>query len=213
MRKIPTLFRRNNQTHQVDPAITPGCEWVLRGEGRATRKVDGTGVLLRAGTAYKRREVKPGRPAPDGFELVEQDPVTKKQFGWIPIDRADPSDRYHVEAIANLESDWRTPGPDGDTYELVQLVSGEQAATLLTDDGLVGVAEYADGIGPSIQLIVGDRSRAVAARGLGLEVHPYTVRASRLPDGFSDAGVYMRHLFDDLGATGVFTDNPDLFPR
>ena len=51
MRKIPTLFRRNNQTHQVDPAITPGCEWVLRGEGRATRKVDGTGVLLRAGTA------------------------------------------------------------------------------------------------------------------------------------------------------------------
>ena len=101
----------------------------------------------------------------------------------------------------------------GDTYELVQLVSGEQAATLLTDDGLVGVAEYADGIGPTIQLIVGDRSRAVAARGLGLEVHPYTVRASRLPDGFSDAGVYMRHLFDDLGATGVFTDNPDLFPR
>ena len=63
--------------------------------------------------------MKPGRPAPDGFELVEQDPVTKKQFGWIPIDRADPSDRYHVEAIANLESDWRTPGPDGDTYELV----------------------------------------------------------------------------------------------
>lgn len=101
----------------------------------------------------------------------------------------------------------------GDTYELVQLVSGEQAATLLTDDGLLGVAEYADGIGPSVQLIVGDRSRAVAARELGLEVHPYTVRASRLPDGFSDAGAYMRYLFDELGATGVFTDNPDLFPR
>ena len=101
----------------------------------------------------------------------------------------------------------------GDTYKLVQLVGGDQAATLLTDDGLRGVAEYADGIGPSVQLIADDSSRAATARGLGLEVHPYTVRASRLPDGFSDAGAYMRHLFDDLGATGVFTDNPDLFPR
>lgn len=101
----------------------------------------------------------------------------------------------------------------GDTYELVQLVGGEQAATLLTDDGLRAVAEYADGIDPAVQLITDEPSRAAAARRLGLEIHPYTVRASRLPDGFSDAGAYMRHLFDDLGATGVFTDNPDLFPR
>jgi glycerophosphoryl diester phosphodiesterase len=101
----------------------------------------------------------------------------------------------------------------GDTYKLVQLVSGGQASTLLTDDGLSDVAAYADGIGPAIALIAADPSRAVAARALDLEIHPYTVRASRLPDGFTDAGAYMRHLFDDLGATGVFTDNPDLFPR
>ena len=101
----------------------------------------------------------------------------------------------------------------GETYALVQLVGGGQAETLLTDDGLRDVARYADGIGPSIQLLVDDPSRSTAARALGLEIHPYTVRASRLPDGFTDAGAYMRHLFDDLGATGVFTDNPDLFPR
>jgi glycerophosphoryl diester phosphodiesterase len=101
----------------------------------------------------------------------------------------------------------------GDTYALVQLVSGGQAETLMTDDGLREVAQYADGIGPAVQLIADDPSRSAMARELGLEIHPYTVRASRLPDGFSDAGVYMRHLFDDLGATGVFTDNPDLFPR
>ena len=100
-----------------------------------------------------------------------------------------------------------------DTYDLVQLVGGAQAATLLTDDGLREVAEYADGIGPAVQLIADEPSRAVAARGLGLEIHPYTVRASRLPDGFSDTGAYISHLVDDLGATGVFTDNPDLFPR
>ena len=44
-------------------------------------------------------------------------------------------------------------------------------------------------------------------------MHPYTVRATRLPAKHADAGAYMRHLFHDLGATGVFTDNPDLFPR
>ena len=44
-------------------------------------------------------------------------------------------------------------------------------------------------------------------------MHPYTVRATRLPEGYADAGAYMRYLFDDLRATGVFTDNPDLFPR
>lgn len=101
----------------------------------------------------------------------------------------------------------------GNTYELVQLISGGQAETLLTDDGLRDVAGYADGIGPAVQLISDEPARAIAARALGLEIHPYTVRASRLPDGFSDTTIYMRHLFDDLGVTGVFTDNPDLFPR
>jgi glycerophosphoryl diester phosphodiesterase len=62
-------------------------------------------------------------------------------------------------------------------------------------------------------LIADEPARAIAARALGLEIHPYTVRASGLPDGFSDTAAYIRHIFDDLGATGVFTDNPDLFPR
>ncbi len=102
----------------------------------------------------------------------------------------------------------------GETYDLVQLVGGgEQAATLLSDAGLSDVAAYADGIGPAAPLIARDPTRAAAALDLGLEIHPYTVRASRLPEGFEDAGAYMRYLFDDLGATGVFTDNPDLFPR
>ena len=56
-------------------------------------------------------------------------------------------------------------------------------------------------------------SRAAAVRHAGLELHPYTVRASRLPAPFTDATAFMVHLVDDLGATGIFTDNPDLFPR
>jgi glycerophosphoryl diester phosphodiesterase len=100
----------------------------------------------------------------------------------------------------------------GATYRLVQLVGGGQEA-LLTEEGLDEVVGYAIGIGPAIPLLVEDPSRGHAARARGLQVHPYTVRARRLPDGHTDAVAYIRYLFDDLGATGVFTNNPDLFPR
>ena len=100
----------------------------------------------------------------------------------------------------------------GDTYRLIQLVGGGQEA-LLSEQGLADVARYATGVGPSIALLVADPSRGQAARDHGLEIHPYTVRATRLPEGYADAGAYMRYLFDALSATGVFTDNPDLFPR
>ena len=83
MKKIPTLFVRNRERHLVSPAVTPGCEWVLEGEGRPTRKVDGTAVLLRDGTAYKRRTIKPGKTAPAGFEEADHDPATGKRFGWM----------------------------------------------------------------------------------------------------------------------------------
>ena len=100
----------------------------------------------------------------------------------------------------------------GDTYRLVQLVGGGQEA-LLSEQGLRDVERYATGVGPAISLLVEDPSRGRTARAHGLEIHPYTVRASRLPDGYADVGAYIRYLFDDLSATGVFTDNPDLFPR
>ena len=101
----------------------------------------------------------------------------------------------------------------GSTYPLIQLVGGSEAPTLMTDNGLTEVATYAAGIGPALPILLDDPSRVAAARELGLAIHPYTVRASRLPVGFADATAYMAYLFDELGVTGVFTDNPDLFPR
>lgn len=101
----------------------------------------------------------------------------------------------------------------GPTYRLIQLVSPSQAGSVMSDQGLRQVASYAAGIGPALSIIVDDPSRASAARRLGLELHPYTVRAASLPNRFADARAYMSYLLNDLGATGLFTDNPDLFPR
>jgi len=112
MQKIPTIFVRDtsSQPALVTPVWTTGCEWVRDGEGMATVKHDGSCCLVRDGVLYKRREVKRGRPAPEGFELVETDERTGKSFGWVLVgDGAE--DRWHREAF---------PSADGDgTYELM----------------------------------------------------------------------------------------------
>ena len=117
MRKIPTLFVRNPQTHKIEPVLSDGCDWVLRNEGRATRKLDGTAVLLRNGRAYKRREVKPRQAPPAHFEHLETDTTTGKMLGWVPIHPTAPSDQYFVEAIRRTEI--RILPPNGETYELL----------------------------------------------------------------------------------------------
>lgn len=90
MKKIPTLFLRDpDDMRHVLPETTPGCEWVLRGEGAATRKYDGTCVLVRRdGLGHQllmRREVKIGREPPANFIEVDHDPVTDKRVGWEPM--------------------------------------------------------------------------------------------------------------------------------
>ena len=60
MKKIPTLFERdwNGDRSRVLPQVHSGCEWVLAGEGIATRKLDGTCCMIRDGKLYKRRELR-----------------------------------------------------------------------------------------------------------------------------------------------------------
>jgi hypothetical protein len=114
MRKIPSVFQRAwDGDRQALRAVTAGTEWVLAGEGVATRKWDGTCCLVRGGKLLKRYEVKAhGRP-PQNFEpATDADPVTGKQQGWVPVGDG-PEDQFHRAAWAN------SPNlPDG-TYELV----------------------------------------------------------------------------------------------
>jgi hypothetical protein len=119
MRKIKTLFLRDpaNPKH-VLPEVNPACAWVLAGEGTATRKWDGTCVLVRCGAMFARREVKPGKQAPPDFELCETDPVTGMSVGWVPVTEA-PEWARHWEAYRNTpgEGDVTLSVSDG-TYEL-----------------------------------------------------------------------------------------------
>lgn len=100
MKKIPTMFERDwdGDRSRVVDKVHPGCEWVLRGEGLATRKLDGTCCMIRGGQLYKRRELRKGDVPPAQFEQEGHDEETGKTVGWVPCGGG-PEDRYHMEAF------------------------------------------------------------------------------------------------------------------
>jgi glycerophosphoryl diester phosphodiesterase len=91
---------------------------------------------------------------------------------------------------------------------LVQLLGTDpQFEPALTEEGLAQVAAYADGIGPSMYLVVRPGS---GVEVLGMVVHPYTFRRDQLPEFVDDYEQLLKIFFDDAGVDGVFTDFPDL---
>ena len=115
MRKVPTLFVRDeNDRRYVTPEVTPGCEWVLAGEGTPTRKFDGTCVMFDGTDWWARREVKPGKVAPPNFVALSTDETTGKTVGWEPVEQSGFA-KWHAEAV-NVNP-FYTPEPG--TYELI----------------------------------------------------------------------------------------------
>lgn len=118
MRKIPTLFQRDpdNRAH-VTREVNSEAAWVIEGEGRATRKYDGTCVMLdEDGQWWARREVKPGKKPPPRWVQVAHDEVTGKSMGWEPVEQSAFA-KLHAEVMHNalIDKDDLDPG----TYELV----------------------------------------------------------------------------------------------
>lgn len=112
MEKIPTVFRRD-PAHQkrVLPKVTPGCEWVLAGEGVPTQQYNGVCVMYDGAMWWIRRVVKPGKRMPQTFRLLFTEPDTGTMVGWEPMERS-TFKKWHAEALGD-ETAW----PVG-TYEL-----------------------------------------------------------------------------------------------
>jgi glycerophosphoryl diester phosphodiesterase len=111
----------------------------------------------------------------------------------------------------------------------VMLVSrGPAPVDVTSEAGLKAIAAFAEGVGPEWPLVVPIENDALAAptplmaraRALGLEVHPWTVRAENAflpkslqrgtgPAAHGDADALLAALYA-AGVTGVFSACPDL---
>jgi hypothetical protein len=139
MKKIPSLFIRDYEHHIVGidetrhnyrygegrflatHEVTPGCEWVINGEGIATRKWDGIAILVSGGSAYRRYDAKHGKTPPEGFlPCQDPDPVTGHWLGWVRINHMSDKgqDKWIWEAVFNTFPGGYTNGKDG-TYEAI----------------------------------------------------------------------------------------------
>lgn len=118
MKKIISLFQRNYDTDKlVRDEIVPGAEWVIEGQGIATRKFDGTCCMIKNGKLFKRYDVKKGKKAPENFEPAQEaDTITGHWPGWLPVTES-KEDQWFNEGFENLKKSLNEDIPDG-TYEL-----------------------------------------------------------------------------------------------
>jgi hypothetical protein len=131
LKKIPSLFQRNYEgDRKVRNEVVPGCEWVLAGEGTATRKWDGMAVLVRLGEVFMRYDAKNGRTPPKNFVPAQPgpDPVNGHWPGWIPAEG--PNAKRVLDGIAWGIENLFDGGvvPDG-TYEVCGPTIGTRHGT------------------------------------------------------------------------------------
>lgn len=89
---------------------------------------------------------------------------------------------------------------------------------LLAPVRLASLAQWVDGIGPSMQhlIVVGENGTAKAndvvarAHAAGLVVHPYTFRTDALPKFVSRADELLHLMLRELRVDGMFVDQPDV---
>lgn len=123
MKKIPTLFKREFANHKVKKIldeVTEGMEWVLKGEGIATLKYDGSCCAIINGNFYKRYDAKKGKKAPEGaIPCCEPDMITGHHPHWVLVDSNNPADKWFwIAYCKEIEKQGTAPLPDG-TYEAI----------------------------------------------------------------------------------------------
>ena len=121
MKKIISLFVRDFSCMpaEITREVTPGAEWVTRGEGVATLKWDGTAALWKDGKLWGRFDAKRGKTPPAGWvECGPPDAVTGHHPGWVVIGD-EPQNRWHREAAVKGCDFDGDPLEDGATYEVI----------------------------------------------------------------------------------------------
>lgn len=132
LKKMKTLFKREFKDNKIEKCLNevePECEWVLKGEGYATEKLDGTCTLIQNGKIYRRYDYKPGRILPKGAIPCQEkpDPITGHFPHWLLCSENNKNDKYHIEALKKQKE------LENGTYELVGIHFNANPYNLNTD--------------------------------------------------------------------------------
>jgi len=145
----------------------------------------------------------------EGGYFTATDPVFIQSFEVGPLVRLRPLTEMRLVQLVDSK------GGPADQPE-------ETYASMLTAEGLTNIAQYADGIGASVPLLLGADGEPLPlteqAHAAGLLVHVWTLRrenaflpaALRSGDVPGDAGdmAALVRLMQRAGVDGVFSDNP-----
>lgn len=107
MKKIPTLFTREFENHNVKkvlPQVAEGLEFILENDDVIpTVKWDGSCCAIINGEFYKRYDAKQGKAPPKGaLPCCKPDPITGHWPHWVKVDMENPSDKWFVTAYNNF---------------------------------------------------------------------------------------------------------------
>ena len=139
--------------------------------------------------------------AKHGF-ATKDDPFYVQCFDWNEVQRIRNELGFKGKLIQLIaENAWgESPNVDFDY--------------LRTAEGLAEVAKVADGIGPWIAQVVDKSGKKTSlveeAHKVGLDLHPYTLRADALPAWAKNFDDVMQRVVIEAGADGIFSDHPDL---
>lgn len=159
---------------------------------------------------------------------------TLKKYGYqtkkdkVYLQSFDPIElkRIHDQLLPNMGMDIRLVQLIAHTDWNETMVYQGQTATpydyqwMFSEDGMKKVAQYADGIGPWMPMLVNNsstKSNIVInplmhyARDAGLEVHPYTFRADpgRIAPWAESFDDMLEVFYHQVKVDGLFTDFPD----
>ena len=154
--------------------------------------------------------------AKNGHDLAAVVLPVLHEFGYRDADDRAYLQSFDAAVLRRIKNDKLSALP------LIQLIgenrwwpgSGTDYDFLKTPAGLAEIKSYAAGIGPWYRQILLDAGPEFSdlvenAQRLGLQVHPYTLRADALPDFIGSFEQLLGYLLVDQRVDGVFTDHPD----
>lgn len=107
MKKIPTLFERQYENHEVigitNKLTDESLQIVLNGKTLPTVKYDGSACMISGKKLYKRYDAKKGKKPPVGSIPCQPEPdsITGHWPHWVELNADNPADKWYLAAFNN----------------------------------------------------------------------------------------------------------------